>query len=201
MPSITTIHRPLLAGAVLLSLLIAGCNGGDAEPTDADTLAVDTTAADEARADLVTVLREDGRFTMFAAALDSSGLGETFQGPGPFTIFAPNDVALEDMEEANSDDLLLPANRQRLRDFLMNHVINGRRLEAELQTTASVETMYGEEVDVTRDGNELTVGGARVSQADIEAGNGVIHAIDGVIWPGEPMMQQPAAEPAEPDSI
>jgi Fasciclin domain len=51
--------------------------------------------------DIVQTAIAAGNFTKLAAALTSAGLVETLEGPGPFTVFAPDDAAFAAFETAN----------------------------------------------------------------------------------------------------
>lgn len=193
-----------LAAVCCLAFAVAltGCEPADTERTDVDTMAVDTTemAAGE---NIVATLEADGRFSTLVTAIDSSGLASTLEGPGPFTLFAPTNQAFDALEEGSLEDLLAPANRQDLRDLLMNHVINGRRPATEVQGMTSVETMYGDDLDVRQEGANVRIGNATVTETDIEASNGVVHVIDAVLQPGdmEGEMDDDGMAPVEGDTL
>lgn len=97
---------------------------------------------------------------------------------GLFTVFAPTDDAFAAMDPADLD--ALRADPQAIRELLALHVAEGEFPAADLPPT--VMTVYG--VDVTigaTDDGSVTVDDATVVEADIEASNGVIHAIDSVL--------------------
>lgn len=178
---------PSLAAAVcclFFAAALVGCEPADTERPETDTLAVDTT--DMAATDnIVTTLEMDGRFSTLVTAIDSSGLASTLEGPGPFTLFAPTDDAFDTLEEGSLEDLLAPENRQELRDLLMNHVVNGHRPASEIQGLSSIETMYGDELQIRAEAGSVRVGDASVTETGIEANNGLIHVVDSVLQPGD----------------
>ena len=133
--------------------------------------------------DLVDTAAGAGTFNTLVAAVDAAGLVDTLKGEGPFTIFAPTDEAFAALPEGTVEDLLKPENKDQLIAILTYHVVPGKVMAADItgaETTAS--SVQGGELMINgTDG--VTVNGASVTQADIEASNGVIHVIDQVILP------------------
>jgi uncharacterized surface protein with fasciclin (FAS1) repeats len=102
---------------------------------------------------------------------------------GPFTLLAPTDAAFLDLPRETLEGLLLEENDDRLGPIVRNHVVRGR-LDAEALAGAdTVETLSGEDHDLAVEDGALVVGGARVVARDLEAANGVVHVIDGVLEP------------------
>jgi uncharacterized surface protein with fasciclin (FAS1) repeats len=130
--------------------------------------------------DLVDTAVAAGSFTTLATALQAAGLVDTLKGPGPFTVFAPTDEAFAKLPPGTLDALLNdPA---KLQAVLAYHVVLGRVTATDVAGLASAETVQGAPVTIrTQDG--VQVNDARVTQADILASNGVIHAIDTVLLP------------------
>ncbi len=133
--------------------------------------------------DLVDTAAGAGTFNTLVAAVDAAGLVDTLKGEGPFTVFAPTDEAFAALPEGTVEDLLKPENKDQLIAILTYHVVPGKVMAADVmgsETTAS--SVQGG--DLMIDGTDgVTVNGATVTQADIEASNGVIHVIDQVILP------------------
>ena len=133
--------------------------------------------------DLVDTAAGAGTFNTLVAAVEAAGLVDTLKGEGPFTIFAPTDEAFAALPEGTVEDLLKPENKDQLIAILTYHVVPGKVMAADVtgaETTAS--SVQGGELMINgTDG--VTVNGASVTQADIEASNGVIHVIDQVILP------------------
>lgn len=146
-------------------------------------LSVGSLARADMHADIVEVAVADGRFTTLVAAVEAAGLVETLQGEGPFTVFAPTDEAFAALPEGTVEDLLKPENRDTLIAVLTYHVVPGKAMSSDIAgQQMEVTTVQGStlEIDAT-DG--VMVDGAHVIVADVEASNGVIHAIDAVIMP------------------
>ena len=122
-------------------------------------------------------------FKTLAAALQAAGLVDTLKGKGPFTVFAPTDEAFAKLPAGTLDNLLKPENRQQLTDILLLHVVPSRVFSDAAGRGATVKTLQGGSVTTKSEAGKVTVNGATVLNADIEASNGVIHVIDTVILP------------------
>ncbi|KRS12620.1 Nex18 symbiotically induced protein [Roseovarius atlanticus] len=150
--------------------------------TAATILGGATTAFAESGKDIVDTATEAGDFTTLLAAAEAAGLVETLKGDGPFTVFAPTDEAFAALPEGTVDTLLLPENKDQLTSILTYHVVPGKVMSGDLSDGMTAETVQGSEVTIGTEGG-VTVNEANVVTADIEASNGVIHVIDGVIMP------------------
>ena len=149
---------------------------------DHHAMAADHTAA----SDIVATAIGADDFNTLVAAVQAAGLVEALQGDGPFTVFAPIDAAFAALPDGTVATLLEPENKDQLVSILTYHVVAGEYLAAETPAgTYNLETLQGDtvEVIVSEDGS-VTVDGANVVIADVDASNGVIHAIDAVIMPG-----------------
>jgi uncharacterized surface protein with fasciclin (FAS1) repeats len=133
--------------------------------------------------DIVGVAVEAGRFSTLAAALRSTGLDAVLRGAGPFTVFAPTDAAFARLPKGLLDELLEPGQRERLTALLTHHVVPGTVPAADVARLSAITTLQGGTLPVTNSRSGLTVGGANVITADLDASNGVIHVIDTVLIP------------------
>ena len=131
--------------------------------------------------DIVTVAVEAGSFNTLAAALEAAGLVATLQGEGPFTVFAPTDAAFAKLPEGTVGALL--ADKEALTRILTYHVVAGEVTSDQVVELSEAETVAGIKAPIeVRDGS-VYVGGAKVTTADVQASNGVIHIIDTVMLP------------------
>ena len=144
-------------------------------------------AASPARAqqpkDIVDTAVAAGSFTTLAKALTAADLVATLKGPGPFTVFAPTDEAFAKLPAGTLDNLLKPENKAMLKRVLTYHVVPGKVLAADVAKVGSAKAVSGDALPIKVDGNDVTVGKARVVKTDIPASNGVIHVIDAVLLP------------------
>jgi uncharacterized surface protein with fasciclin (FAS1) repeats len=152
---------------------------------------VTTTAGQAtAAADIVDTAVAAGDFKTLVAAVQAAGLEETLHSEGPFTVFAPTDAAFAALPAGTVDTLLAdPAGD--LTDILTYHVVPGAvaaadvvELDGQAVTTVNGATFT---VRVGDDGSVTLTDGAgnevAVVTTDVQASNGVIHVIDGVLRP------------------
>lgn len=132
--------------------------------------------------DIVDTAIAAGSFSTLVAAVQAADLVDTLKGEGPFTVFAPTDDAFAALPEGTVEDLLKPENKDKLTAILTYHVVPGKVMSSDLSDNMMAETVQGEEITIMTGGG-VSVDGTKVVQADIEASNGVIHVIDGVIMP------------------
>lgn len=132
--------------------------------------------------DIVDVAVGAGSFQTLVAAVSAAGLVETLKGEGPFTVFAPTDEAFAALPEGTVEGLLndIPT----LTGILTYHVVAAKAMSGDLAMGCNeVPTVNGANLTICRSESGVTVNGANVVTADIEASNGVIHVIDAVILP------------------
>jgi uncharacterized surface protein with fasciclin (FAS1) repeats len=144
----------------------------------ADEAAMDEAMMEESIVDIAVA---DERFSTLVTALTEAGLVETLQGEGPFTVFAPTDDAFAALPEGTLDALL--ADKAALTDVLLYHVVAGKVMAADVVTLDEAETVQGEVVAITVDGDKVMVNDSEVIITDIEGANGVIHVVDAVLVP------------------
>jgi len=115
------------------------------------------------------------------AAVIAGGLQETLEGEGTFTVFAPTDDAFVDLATTlgvEVTDLLVLPN---LTDILLYHVLGTTVMSTDLYDGLEATTVGGGTLTIGV-GETVTINGtATVVLADLEAQNGVVHAIDAVL--------------------
>ncbi len=133
--------------------------------------------------DIVDTAVAAGSFKTLVAAVTAAGLGATLKGAGPFTVFAPSDDAFAKLPAGTVENLVKPENKAALTKILTLHVMSGKVMASDVTgKTTDVASVEGEQLHV--DGtNGVTVNGAKVTSADIDCTNGVIHVIDTVLMP------------------
>ncbi len=180
----------LAALAALPVLAFAAACGDDDEEnagaaaTPAATATPDA-AAQEAGQDIVALAQATPELSTLVDAVTAADLGGTLQEDGPYTVFAPTNDAFAAVGQDTLDQLLAPAGKEQLTSVLTYHVVPGETVAADLEDGQRLETVQGEELRVRIRGDEVTVGGATVTQPDVDAANGVVHVIDGVLLPPE----------------
>jgi uncharacterized surface protein with fasciclin (FAS1) repeats len=112
--------------------------------------------------------------------INDAGLADTLRGAGPFTVFAPSDEAFKAVPASTMAELA--ANKELLKSVLTYHVLPGKLVAADAKN-GNLKTVQGANVAVSRAGTFVTVEDAVVTQADVQATNGVVHIIDKVLMP------------------
>jgi uncharacterized surface protein with fasciclin (FAS1) repeats len=131
--------------------------------------------------DIVSTAVGAGQFTTLASLLKKAGLVGALQAKGPFTVLAPTDAAFAKVPKSTL--AALGADRTKLRSVLLYHVIAGKVPSAKVVELRSAKTLNGQIVRIRVVGGKVFVGGARVVKTDVDASNGVIHAINRVLIP------------------
>ncbi len=131
--------------------------------------------------DIVDIAVSNDDFKTLVAAVQAANLVEVLKSPGPFTVFAPTDVAFAKLPPGTITTLL--QNIPQLARILSYHVVPGKLMKADLEKVDSVISVEGSTISIDcSDGFEVK--NATVLVGDIEADNGVIHVIDNVILMG-----------------
>ena len=145
----------------------------------------DTQAAN----DIVSVAASHNSFTTLTSLLKTSGLAGILDEPGSFTFFAPTDQAFAALPVETLRQLQLPENRETLIRILSYHLVP-RQLTANELVSGQLTTFGNNPVNITvnTNANQIRVNNAQVVQPNIQASNGVIHAINTVLIP--PLLNQ-----------
>ena len=132
---------------------------------------------------IATIVSENADFSLLKAAVTKANLGETLNGTGPFTVFAPNNQAFA--ASGISQSTINSLSESALSDILLYHTLASKVMAADVPAgpNAEVTTVGGDKIYVTKDSRGVFVNGWKVNAADIAASNGVIHSIERVLMP------------------
>jgi uncharacterized surface protein with fasciclin (FAS1) repeats len=185
-----------MATAALLALGACGKdNGGNAQQS------AQTPKAEKA-AGSRTIAAGLGADSQFMAAAKAAGLDQTLAGPGPYTVFVPDDAAFAKAPEGTfSTD---PKNRAQLTSVLTNLILPGTVLVADIDKVidagkgkTQLATMGGSTLTATKDGTKTILTDsaghkATITRGDEQYTNGVVHHIDAVLMPAKGTAKAPA---------
>lgn len=133
--------------------------------------------------------------TTLVAAVKAADLVETLQGKGPFTVFAPTNAAFDKLPAGTVETLLKPENKKMLQTILTYHVAAGKWNASDIAKAikagkgkATIKTVSGGTLTAWMKGKDLYIsdengGEAKVTIADVNQSNGVIHVVDTVLLP------------------
>ena len=156
----------------------------------------ETTDETESYGTIASIAGSSTEFETLTELIVAADLLETLEGEGPFTVFAPNDAAFAKVDENIITELKVADNLDQLSGVLTYHVVSGDVIAADLITAIDendgryeIETVQGTSLFASRDNGAVYITDATGTQfevilTDIEADNGVIHVIDGVMMPG-----------------
>jgi len=129
------------------------------------------------------------------AVMKATDLEELLDKTGPFTVFAPNDSAFENLSGKSVEMLLNPENKKELKDLLTYHIVAGKLSASRIlkamcrgRGKATFTTVHGDAITATMKGIDIILtdsfgNSATIVVADSNQRNGVIHEIDSVILP------------------
>jgi uncharacterized surface protein with fasciclin (FAS1) repeats/predicted lipoprotein with Yx(FWY)xxD motif len=133
---------------------------------------------------IVDVVVKSSDHEILEAAVVAADLAGTLSGEGPFTVFAPTDAAFDALPEGALDALLDdPAGE--LTNILLYHVISRKAMSTDLFDGQIFTTLFEQDTEVSITDSGVMINNAKVTVADIEAGNGVVHVIDAILLPEE----------------
>jgi transforming growth factor-beta-induced protein len=162
----------VLAVALLSSAaLLQGCGGGGDDPASGSTIP--------------DIAGKTAQLSTLVTALKAAGLVSTLEGAGPFTVFAPTDDAFSALPFKGAELTYLLNNKDKLTEVLEYHVHSGKVLSSDLTNGEKVKMLMGGDVTVTITKTTVMINDATVTQADVEASNGVVHIINKVLIPAD----------------
>src|SRR4030095_16250481 len=99
--------------------------------------------------------------------VNASGLNQILSSTGPFTLFAPSDLAFEKMDKTVLENLLKPENKTNLIDVLNYHVVSGKINYKDLKDGEKLKTVNGKELLVHVQDGKVTIEGATIQNSDV----------------------------------
>jgi uncharacterized surface protein with fasciclin (FAS1) repeats len=141
---------------------------------------------------LAATIGEAPGLTTVSTALTEAGLGDVFDGPGSYTVLAPDDDAFSKLGEEGKT-ITEPAHRAELVALLRGHILPGhltpdaiRKAIGEKKGPVTMRTLGDGMVTFGIEGDAITATGADGTKARIDgsalvASNGVVLPLDGVV--------------------
>jgi PGF-CTERM protein len=177
-----------LFSAVLVTAMMLSVLGGSSlafAQTSVTTTTTATTTVTPLQNTIAQIAANNTNLTELVALLKKANLTDVLNGPGNFTVLAPTNDAFAKVNASALADL--QNNTTALKTTLLYHVIPKKYLENNFTGNGTVTTVNGLALPYSVNGTKVTFGSgnntATVTKADINASNGVIHVIDGVLTP------------------
>lgn len=191
--------RLLLSLSVIAMVTFTSCKNNQSEEKEVEQEEVNTEAeTQEVEAEVKTIVDVavgNDDFSTLVTAVQAAELVKTLSSEGPFTVFAPTNDAFAKLPEGTVPSLLEPENKDQLSGVLTYHVVAGQFMAADVLAAIeendgsfTITTVQGEDLTASLDGENVVLTDANgntstVVITDVEASNGVIHAIDTVVMP------------------
>jgi uncharacterized surface protein with fasciclin (FAS1) repeats len=132
---------------------------------------------------IVEVVVADKNLATMMRSLKAAGLEIELSKIGPYTVFAPTDLAFGKLSAGEMTELLKPENKVKLIDILKYHVVEGKTNFKDLKDGQKLKTINGKQLDVKVSSGTVTINGAKIQGRDNEASNGVVYSLDTVVMP------------------
>ena len=194
----------VLSMAVIASVAFTSCKDNEKNTSEEtmteeemamETTDVSTEATMPEQETIAEIAMGNEDFSTLVTAVMAAGLAETLNSEGPFTVFAPTNAAFDKLPEGTVSTLVEPANKEKLAGILKYHVVSGEYMAADVvkaindnDGSFTIPTVQGGELTATLEGENVILTDAAgnkstVIMTDVDASNGVIHAIDAVVMP------------------
>ena len=165
--------RPLAAALVVMAISGSAVAGV--------AVARDDGERESSSKNLVETAVAAGSFKTLVSLVGQAGLAETLATGGTFTVFAPTDAAFAKLPKKTLS--ALAANPEQLKAVLLYHVAKGELRARKVIKRSSIKTLNGARVKVKVRRGTVKINNARILKANVDASNGVIHAINRVLIP------------------
>ncbi|MAN60180.1 MAG: hypothetical protein CMC08_10130 [Flavobacteriaceae bacterium] len=201
--------KSIFLSLAVMALVLTACNDNEKKEAEAKAEAerMEMEAQQKAEEEAMMLQREfeentiaakamgNDQFSTLVAALKQAGLAQTFMEEGEYTVFAPTNDAFNAVPKNTLDNLMMAENQDQLQGLLKYHVVSGEWKAADLikaiqdnDNKYRVTTLQGENLILSLKNDNVMVTDAKgntatVIMADVDATNGVIHAIDKVVMP------------------
>ena len=149
----------LLLGVILLGSVVMGCKKWDDNNAATDPTLTKT---------LLEQIKEDGNLSKFSELLVKSGYDKILASSKTFTVYAPTNAALANLDPAIVND------SAKLNAFVGNHIATQSFVTTTITTQKRVPMLNGKYQNLLN----KTIDDATIVQADKYAANGVLQVID-----------------------
>lgn len=192
----------VLSMAVIASIAFTSCKDNEKseseEATMTEEVAMENAEMEEEapeQQNIAEIAMSNDNFSTLVTAVQAADLAETLSSEGPFTVFAPTNDAFAKLPEGTVATLTQPENKEKLSGILTYHVVSGEYMAEDVIKAINdnggsftIPTVQGGSLTATLDNGKVVLTDATgakstVVMTDVDASNGVIHAIDAVVMP------------------
>ena len=130
---------------------------------------------------LTQIVNVDKNLKTLKKSVHASDLDQLLSSSGPFTFFAPSDIAFQKLEKGLIEKLLEPQNRSQLADLLSNHIVNGKIIYKDMKDGDKLTAVNGRELKVQVNNGSVSISDIPILPRESKIMNGVMHMMDSVI--------------------
>lgn len=130
---------------------------------------------------ITQVINVDRFLKMLKKGVHASDMDQVLSSTGPYTIFAPTDLAFEKLDKTVIEKLLEPQHRKDMADLINNHVVSGKIAFDMLLEGTMLTTLNGKQLEVHASGGKITIGDCTITHRESKISNGVMHLSDTVM--------------------
>lgn len=140
----------------------------------------------DSEANALQVAKSLDDFKTLVVAIEAASVEDALVNAGPLTVFAPVNTAFDKLPKGTVKTLLKPENKSQLAFILKNHVAPAnfpvKTLEKNVRKNRKLYMASGKYLNVTKEGNDLYVGGTKILKS-VKVSNGWVHVIGDVLVP------------------
>jgi uncharacterized surface protein with fasciclin (FAS1) repeats len=129
---------------------------------------------------ITQIVNSDKNLKTLKKGLHYSDLDQLLSSSGPFTFFAPSDLAFEKKGNSFMDDMLTAENKPALTDLLHNHIVPSMISFQNLKDGDKLTTLNGKELSVSVVDGRVNIDNNPIEIRQQRITNGVIHLTDTV---------------------
>ena len=138
---------------------------------------------DASMKNIVKVAVGSADHTTLVAALKQADLVDVLANPGPFTVFAPTNAAFDKLPKGTLDELMKPEKKSDLQNILQYHVTTSALKADYFKDGQTIGMVNGDNITVNVKDGKIVLNNSATIVASIQASNGMVHVIDGVLLP------------------
>lgn len=129
---------------------------------------------------ITQVINTDKNLKTLKRGVHASDMDQLLSSTGPYTFFAPSDLAFEKLKKGLMDELLKIQNRPRLAELVKNHIVSGSILFKDLKDGDTLKTINNKHLKVQVKNGSININDVAVQAKDSKASNGVMYSLDTV---------------------
>ena len=174
---------------IVFLLSFGACNNNKENTADTNTTennlggGQEAVKDDESQKDVVKIAVGSKDHTTLVSALKQADLVTSLSNAGPFTVFAPVNAAFDKLPAGTVDNLMKDENKADLQNILQYHVTLSALKKDFFKDGQTIGMVNGDNITISVKDGKVMLNNSATIIASIQASNGMVHVIDGVLLP------------------